>query len=115
MKIVFAGDLFLGGDLINFDLSDAIKVDAFHKADLRILNLEHPISDSEGIAKKSALYVGTSVLHSLKTAKIGAVSLANNHIHDKLEKGIEDTIYNLKNINIQSFGAGMNIKSAREP
>lgn len=47
MKLILAGDLFLGGELNNKDTSSAINSDIFRDADKRIVNLEQPISENE--------------------------------------------------------------------
>jgi hypothetical protein len=52
MKVVFAGDLFLGGDLLNKFVESIVYSNTFTNADIKIVNLEQPISDSELIADK---------------------------------------------------------------
>src|SRR5699024_9955924 len=48
----------------------------------------------------------------LKTLNIDITTLANNHILDYGEKGLEDTLHCLKKNLIQTVGAGMNLKEA---
>lgn len=115
MKVVFVGDLFLGGDLIGKDLKSCINVKKFHEADYRVVNLEHPISDIEEKASKSTLFTGSEVLETLKNSGINAVNLANNHIHDKLDGGILDTFRNLDKVNVSYFGAGVNLTESKKP
>ncbi|SHI49794.1 CapA family protein [Pseudozobellia thermophila] len=115
MKIVFVGDVFLGGDLTAKELKSCIDVKRFHHADYKIINLEHPISDAHNIADKSVLFTGSEVLETLKRSGINAVCLANNHIHDKLDIGILETIENLRKHRISFFGAGRNLHEAKKP
>jgi hypothetical protein len=114
MKIVFGGDLFIGGDLLN-ESSVTIDSATFSQADFRVVNLEHPISDNDIIAEKCTLFSGTDSIKYLKELKIGAVNLANNHIQDKGTAGIVETINSISRADIQSFGAGVNINEASKP
>lgn len=115
MKICFTGDLFLGGDLLNKTTKDIIDIDIFRNADKRVINLEQPISDSENIEDKCTLFTGSYAINQLKEFKIDAVNLAHNHIQDKGLDAIGETISHLDKSNIGNFGAGINIKEAKEP
>lgn len=115
MKLILAGDLFLGGELNNKDTSSAINSDIFRDADKRIVNLEQPISENEYIADKCTLYTGAFATEQLKHLQISAVNLAHNHIQDKIDEGIIETIEHLDNASIGHFGAGNNILAARTP
>lgn len=115
MKIVFAGDLFLGGDKMDYSLQECIQVPGFKNADLRVVNLEHPITDFQQTPTKSSLYTGSSVLSELVQSNIDIVSLANNHIHDMGSNGIYDTLNHLQQVGIKYFGAGANLNEARMP
>ena len=115
MKIIFTGDVFLGGDLLNKDCTNIIFCEKFHKADNRIINLEQAVSDIHDIADKATLYSDSSAIHRLRQLNITSVNLAHNHIQDKTSNGIIDTIRNLDNGEIGHFGAGKNIIAANEP
>ncbi|TVZ08249.1 poly-gamma-glutamate synthesis protein (capsule biosynthesis protein) [Cellulophaga sp. RHA_52] len=115
MKIIIAGDVFLGGDLIGEDLKSNINIREFHSSDIRILNLEHPITNTEDKADKALLYTDTSVIENLVKSNITAVNLANNHIHDKGNKGILDTLKELNKSGIGHFGGGANLEEAKKP
>lgn len=115
MKIIFTGDLFLGGDLLNKSAKSIIKSKSFHLADKRIMNLEQPISDNNTVVEKSTLYTGSKSVLQLKDMKVDAVNLAHNHIHDKSLDGIVETIKHLEDKNIGHFGAGKDISEASEP
>lgn len=116
MQIIFGGDFFSGGDLLqNPADKDFIQINEFFSADLRIVNLENPISDNEEVEDKSTLYASSLALKHLKAFKIDAVALANNHIQDKKSKGLSDTFKNLYSEDIKFFGAGKNKNEARSP
>ena len=111
MKVVFTGDLFLGGDLLEFE-GRVIDVDEFHDADLRVSNLESPLSSGKNSAKKPVLFAPESAVNTLVSLNVDIVNLANNHIQDKGNEGIEDTLNLLKDHNIDCFGSGTDLKQA---
>lgn len=115
MKIVFTGDVFLGGDMNEQSASGAIRHPTFEFADLRVVNLEQAISDSDLIVDKGSLYTDASTTEKLNEMRVTAVGLANNHIHDKGLAGILETIANIEKQNIGYFGAGYDISSASKP
>jgi poly-gamma-glutamate synthesis protein (capsule biosynthesis protein) len=115
MKICFTGDLFLGGDLLNKHCKNIVSSNVFNSADVRIVNLEQPISDTPYIEDKCTLYTGSYALKQLNELKINAVNLAHNHIQDKGLEAIEETIHHLNSVGIGHYGAGKNILKAQEP
>lgn len=115
MKIVFTGDLFLGGDLLNKSTKSVINSNIFNNADFRFINLEQPISDNEHVANKCTLHTDSSAIEKLKQLNITAVNLAHNHIQDKENDGIIETIEHLNSASIGHFGAGKNIHDAKNP
>ncbi len=117
MKIIFVGDIFCGGDLLKEKPSpELIQIPEFYEADFRIANLEGPLSDWPAVAaNKCVIHAPTSAVEYLKAFRIDGVSLANNHIQDKEEAGIKDTLNTLAKASIQYCGAGETIDSAREP
>jgi hypothetical protein len=114
MRILFAGDMFLGGDLLN-QTEMPVHSEFYSDAEIRIANLEQPISDSVLNANKSTLHTNSSVIPMLKTLGISAVNLANNHIQDKGDEGIINTIHFLDQAGIAHFGAGNNSAEAKKP
>lgn len=115
MKFTFAGDFFPGGDLNESLTNNFIDVESFNKSDLRIVNLESPITNSELIIPKSTLFASKKSINILKKLNINVVNLANNHIQDKGENGFRDTIKLLSNTGIGCFGGGMNLSEASKP
>jgi hypothetical protein len=115
MKVCFAGDVFLGGDLLDKSCDDLVTSTIFRDADIRVINLEQPISDNNYVEDKCTLYTGSYALKQLKALKIDAVNLAHNHIQDKGLSGIHETIVHLSSVGIKSFGAGESIQTAEKP
>ncbi|WP_423802385.1 CapA family protein [Neobacillus sp. SAB-20_R2A] len=77
----------------------------FQEDDLTTVNLETTLTNSTQKAQKTFRFKGDpSYAEILKLGGIEAVNLANNHIHDYLQKGYTDTIEALKNQQIGYFG-----------
>lgn len=113
MKICLTGDVFLGGDLTNFN-QRIVYSKPFNTADIRIVNLEQAISDNDYVEAKSTLYTKSFATKILVKLNIDAVCLANNHIHDKGLDGIKETTLHLNQHNIKYFGAGKNLLHAKQ-
>ena len=88
-------------------------------ADLRIINLECAITDNEQpwtrTAKVFHFRTPPSAIETLRTARIDACSLANNHILDFEEQGLLDTMNHLDAAGIRHAGAGRNEEEAVDP
>lgn len=86
-------------------------------ADLSIANLETPLITKPSPIKKSGAVFGNSpgILNAIKTSGISFLNLANNHILDHGEKGLETTINALKDKGFNYVGAGKSIKEASQP
>jgi poly-gamma-glutamate capsule biosynthesis protein CapA/YwtB (metallophosphatase superfamily) len=88
-------------------------------ADLRIVNLECAITDKERpwtrTPKVFHFRTPPSAIETLRTARIDACSLANNHILDFEEQGLLDTLEHLDAAGIRHAGAGRNQEEAAEP
>jgi poly-gamma-glutamate capsule biosynthesis protein CapA/YwtB (metallophosphatase superfamily) len=88
-------------------------------ADLRIINLECAITDNEQpwtrTAKVFHFRTPPSAIETLRTARIDACSLANNHTLDFEEQGLLDTLEHLDAAGIRHAGAGRNQEEAADP
>lgn len=124
MKILVAGDLlpqecnekmFEEGDVKSLFGTEILKV--FNSADLRLANLEGPLTSGKVSISKSgpALKASVKSIAGIKALKIDCLSLANNHILDYGDKGLEETIRILYEAGIWHVGAGMHISDARKP
>lgn len=77
----------------------------FEGDDLTIVNLEGPLTESEDIQEKTFAFKGSpSYTQVLTAGSVEAANLANNHSRDYGESGYEDTIENVENAGIQTFG-----------
>ncbi|WHY88838.1 CapA family protein [Neobacillus novalis] len=119
IKISAAGDFTLGTDE-SFTYSDSFVKTAsvnglpyfvegldkiFLEDDFTTVNLETTLTNATQKAEKTFRFKGDpSYAKILVLGGIEAVNLANNHSHDYLEKGYNDTISALKNQNIGYFG-----------
>lgn len=119
IKISAAGDFTLGSDE-NFYYTGSFIEEAnknglnyfvkglnniFKQDDLSTVNLETTLTNATKKAVKKFRFKGDpSYAKILTLGGIEAVNLANNHSHDYLQKGYEDTIISLKKENIGFFG-----------
>ncbi len=89
----------------------------FANNDLRIVNLECPITDTDNKIQKTGPHLKASVkdLELLNTLNVDIACLSNNHIRDFGEQGVLDTITNCQKNNIQTLGAGRNLEEAAIP
>jgi hypothetical protein len=85
--------------------------------DYRIFNLEVPLTDTETPIKKNGpvLSAPTSTIEGICEINPSLLTLANNHILDHGELGLNSTINILNKYNIPYIGAGNNIESASKP
>ncbi len=119
IKISAAGDFTLGSDedfqYINSFPAEANKNglayftkglnNIFKQDDLSTVNLETTLTNAKIRATKTFRFKGNpSYAKILTLSGIEAVNLANNHSHDYMQKGYEDTINNLKKEKIGYFG-----------
>lgn len=65
MKIIFTGDLFLGGDLLDNNKETGISCGIFEKADYIISNLEQAVSNGDYEEDKCTLWSNTNALELL--------------------------------------------------
>lgn len=116
MRIVICGDivptnsnitLFESGNIEELFGQDILT--CFQEADLRIVNLETPFSDTNQRIDKSgpSLCAPLRSGYALKELDISLASLANNHIFDAGEEGLIDTIEMLDQMKIRHVGAGL--------
>lgn len=125
MKLLFVGDCMLGR-LVNqvlkqkppdYPWGDTLSV--LKQANARFINLESVLSDHgrpwSTTPKVFHFRSDAKNIAILETAKINAVSLANNHILDYEYEAMFETISLLDKKNILHAGAGGNIEEASKP
>lgn len=120
VTLFFSGDVMLGRGVGNV-LSGGQNV--FHYVDPLILNsdgvvvnLEGPFTtSSENIKGSIPLKSNPFYVKALKENNVIVACLANNHIMDYGETGMEDTINTLENNGINYIGAGENLNQSTKP
>ena len=120
MKVVFGGDFYPGyrwESIIiknpNSIWSNEVK-DFINNSDLRIVNLETPLTSSKNPIKKLGpnLKCSPKTIYSLKSGGINLVTLANNHVFDYGKEGFKSTINVLNENKINYIGVGSDITNA---
>jgi poly-gamma-glutamate synthesis protein (capsule biosynthesis protein) len=123
MRVILGGD-FYGGRGVDSLIQDTSATIIDHKiltkfksADLAILNLESPLTSSNNPIKKSgpAIKASTEIGAYIKKWGINLVNLANNHILDFGDVGLQDTLHTLDKIKLPYVGAGLDIERAKSP
>jgi len=108
-------ELFKNGDLNSLIGSDLIKL--LLNCDIRIFNLELPLTQSEKKILKAGpcLKIPHDVITGIIKLNPTLLTLANNHIMDYDVEGLKDTFSILNKYNINYCGAGQNIDEASKP
>lgn len=111
MKILITGDLVVSKNYDTTKLIDQEVISLFRSSDYNIVNLEAPITVSQSKINKTGPHLksnSSATRNVLSCLKIDLVTLANNHILDYDEQGIEETIAFCNENNISIVGAGKN-------
>ena len=83
-----------------------------------VINLEAPLCEADlptPSPSGSGLRGSPAVASALKTLGVDACGLANNHIRDFGDAGVVQTIHNLSQVGVASFGAGATHHEAARP
>lgn len=91
-------------------------IGAMKEADVRIINLETSITNSNDYFNKGINYrMHPKNIPCLTVANIDCCVLANNHVLDWGQKGLLETLETLEDAQIKYAGAGRNNKEAKAP
>lgn len=123
ISILIAGDmvptmsnehLFISGDISS--LIGKSLYDAFQKADISSVNLECALTKSTAPIEKNGpnLKASPEAINGIKALNPSIVGLANNHIMDFGEKGLSDTLENLRDQKLSYIGVGRNLEEATQ-
>lgn len=120
ITINFAGDTTLAwsfeeavGDDFNYPFAES---PWFGKADVTMVNLENAITErGYKVPKQFNFRMHPKYLQVLQNGGIDIVNLANNHVWDYGQVGVEDTIAYLDEAGIQHVGAGVTEEEAKKP
>ena len=123
MKIIVASDILPwknNADL--FKKGDALTLfgekvcNLFESADFSIINLEGPLTDATVKQDKigPVIKADKETIRGIQALNVKAVALANNHITDYLQKGIDDTLSTLQQAGIKYVGIADNQNKSKE-
>lgn len=122
-KIIFTGDFYPAGRLTeavagndwSAVYNDLLSV--LQKSDLNITNLESPFYDGQSPILKNgpSLKASPGLVKALVSGHFDLVTLANNHIMDHGENGLESTLNICADNGVESIGAGRSLAEARRP
>lgn len=122
--------ILIGADLVptqkNMELFSSGNVQALlgegltetlQSADFRIFNLEVPFADAQSPIPKCGpnLIAPTSCVQGFQAMKVDLLTLANNHILDQGQQGLESTVRALDQAGIAYVGTGNNPEEASKP
>jgi len=122
--------LIIGGDLVptqsnidlfsNADITELLGeelLSLWNVADMRIFNLEVPITNKENPIAKCGpnLIAPKSTVKGIKALNPSLITLANNHILDQGMQGLKSTEDTLNNSEIPFIGIGDNLFEASKP
>ncbi|NFO31260.1 CapA family protein [Clostridium botulinum] len=121
MNLLIAGDLvptpsnihlFKKADINSLFGEELLSL--WNSVNMRILNLEVPLTDKESPIVKCGpnLIAPTNTINGIKALNPSLITLANNHILDQGEQGLKSTQDILNRNNIQFIGAGDNLSEA---
>lgn len=114
VKLLFLGDFLYDYDKVMPDIS-AIGEYIQQSGYYTILNLEAPLRSETPIKKWINLYQAEPLVEILKSLNVIAVNVANNHVLDWGERGLEQLLHLLDMHKILHFGAGMTLLEALAP
>lgn len=115
MIISNTGDLVINQRYNPSEKIDQSLIDLFSQSDINIVNLEAPVTDSESKILKTDPNIKShreSTADVLKVLNVDVATLANNHVLDYDEKGVEDTLEFCRQHGVKTVGAGMNLNEA---
>ncbi len=89
--------------------------DALRSADLAFANLETPIAPTTNRGSRSFVFdAPPALLPALRSAGIGLVSFANNHVYDQGRAGFVETLGELEAAGLPFIGAGRSCDEASD-
>jgi poly-gamma-glutamate synthesis protein (capsule biosynthesis protein) len=119
MQINIAGDFFISHKIAIPDVLVKDVLHIFRDGDLNIVNLEGPVTKAvkEDRIKKTGpnLHANPYSIDVLKSLNVNLVTLANNHIMDYGQTGLDETLEKCRTVSLSTLGAGKNLQEASLP
>ena len=99
-------------DVVGVELLDLLS-----NSDYRVFNLECPLVNADSPIQKCGpnIRADVSTVNGLKSIGVDLLTLANNHIMDHGNAGLESTIKALEKEKITFLGVGTNLQTATKP
>lgn len=121
-NILFVGDIMPGGEfhymgnpfsdnLLSFVYDHKIRVGTLEAA----MGNFYEFDETKVKGRNNLIYAKDEDMKILKYLGMDVVSLANNHVYDLGERGLNNTITRCRKIGIETCGAGKNLQEASEP
>ena len=95
-------------------LSDDVR-ELFSSCDIVLANLECTLSGDECVPTEPLVLSTEKQIRSLRDSGINIVTLGNNHTFDSFDQGFKTLTEILKDLDIPSFGAGLDYSEAARP
>lgn len=107
--------LFAAGDVQELVGEELLQI--LREADYRIFNLELPLTNRETPIAKCGpnLIAPTECISGYRAAGVDLLTLANNHIMDQGQQGLDSTLRLLRENDIHAVGAGKTPEEAAKP
>ena len=104
-------EYFISGNIE--EVVDSAIFEYINSSDFRVFNLEAPLCDKLAPIKKCGPHINipTKAINGIKKFNPSLFCLANNHILDHGEEGLNSTTNCLEKNNIKHFGTGKNINN----
>ena len=115
LRMNFAGDVCLDGIAVDEYEIDERLIRRFKDADLNVANLESSLTSADSPTPGQPVYLKAKPRANPITDLFNVFSLANNHILDFKEPGLNETIGFLSQQGKHWFGAGANKQRAYQP
>ena len=122
LRIGFTGDVMIGRTVdpvisregYSYVWGDVLPI--LRATDVNVINLETTLTNStRKVPKVFNFKAAPDKIKTLTEAGIKLANLANNHILDYSEQGLEETLHALQAAGIQYAGAGMDAEQASRP
>ena len=124
MKIIIGADVvptknninkFIDADIGRLIDNELLSI--WLNADVRIFNIEAPITECDNAIKKSGpnLRISPKAISGISALNPTVVTLANNHIYDYGEQGIRDTLSLLEDADIDYVGIRKDVSVVPKP
>ncbi|WP_458782276.1 CapA family protein [Arthrobacter sp. D3-16] len=115
IDVMLVGDLVLDGPDIQRHFDNTRET--LSMADVAVGHVEvpHTLTGAQAVFASPAPLIDPANLDAVGAAGFDICTLAGNHIYDRGQTGIEDTVEALESQGILTTGAGLNIDHARRP